>query len=151
MTNDIKLTPQIACAYLGCDVLYGFEGKNVGKLTGSSSIFGLEIFDSSRVAIPTHHVSPDLCKLILTSVYDMSKEHLRIIADMHGVENSWARVFANFLEVIDSEGMSIANYYIKGSMPPPIIDKLRELGYDLGYGEERSLIEAGLAISSIKK
>lgn len=66
---------RVLMMYYGCNVEYGYEGrKRKGLITGNNAVYGIEIFDSSRLTHLHHNVDPDLIQLILKPLSKISDE-----------------------------------------------------------------------------
>lgn len=153
------LTAQIALSYLGCEVLYGYEGrKKVGTLTGHNAITGLQIFDTSRLTHLHHNVNPDLCQLILTPISQISEDDAIEVAKMidEFIESPKVSRDEYCIEINDDKRMRhVVIMKVDGSIycndnqncNNRCIDYLRSLGYDCGYGSIPSLIEVGIAVN----
>lgn len=101
------------------------------------------------VTIGGMQVSLEYCQLMLTPISEMSDEHAIEVAKIFDPEllpEEMARVGRFFANRKD---------YCFGDMDynrtQQIIDYLRSVGYDCGYGSIPSLIEAGIAIKAEKK
>lgn len=120
-----KLTPQIAGAYIGAQVVWDGIEFPAYNVINSNDIIN--------------------CRLILTPLSAISDEDAVEVAKM-----------VNALDIVSNlEYMTkVGKAYIKRNIttfPFFIIDYLRSRNYDLGYMHIRSLIDAGIAISSLDK
>lgn len=139
-----KLTAAILCTYHGAKVR-----PNTGK---ESSVLAVDIANGYVVTerkkicntFDIHN-----CQLILTPISLISDEDIDGAYEVAGIA-PWIDDFSKekFINIFsptecakDEERYGQRCYYI-------IIDYLRSKGYDCGYGEHPSLIEAGIAISS---
>ena len=69
--------------YIGCDIEFGFEGhKKIGTLYGVHHPFGYQVFDPSSPVVPIKAVRPELIKLILRPLSDMTKEEMEECGNM---------------------------------------------------------------------
>ena len=86
-------------------------------------------------------------KLILTPISKMTEADGAEIAKMFDGTKTVVDS-DSFIQIVDKDGMVPFYWIAGGSIPIKLTDKLRELGYDCGYGEIKSLIKAGIAIEN---
>lgn len=148
-----NLTQQIAGAYIGAQV----EISGIGT-------YGISHISANGIMVDTgerfKYTPYDQCRLILTPLSAISDEDAVEVARMSllSARYCWERWGSN--SSILSVGREIANDLFEDFGDPVfvapkylsnIIDYLRSRNYDLGYMGIRSLIDAGIAISSLDK
>jgi len=138
-----KLTPQIIGAYMPEFLFY----KN-----DSIPLCAINITDESVAS----------CKLILTPLSQISEEHASMCASQIGLHTEgnvvgWYNnsvIITNDTYKLEIGYNGFIGFTKNGTLLKCnincVLDKLRELGYDCGYGKIDSLIEAGIAVKAQK-
>lgn len=141
LTNKELL--RIFAAYMPCKTMWGDNHHHV--LTGISIIKKLaELtlgFNSKRTCTADARV--DEFKLILTPLSEISNEHK---IELCTIRFKGAKVIGNAKQI----SMITEFIRIDAIKDSESVDRLRELGYDIGYGSIPSLIAAGIAVKKEK-
>lgn len=135
-----QLTQQIAGAYIGAQVEW------------TNKKWDIYSYGKDGVQINALVVPYDQCRLILTPLSAISDEDAVEVAKMVGYDDTGnGKVCRSFININREIVLDFEQnvFYIK--LDTPIIDYLRSRNYDLGYMGIRSLIDAGIAISSLDK
>lgn len=143
MENTEQITNEMRCrifaAYWGSKV----KAIHAAFVNGEKIFKYLELTDHS-VSDGCNWFMLDNCQLILSDLSEITDEHAAELGKIFGYSGSglsncahWGRYWIN----TQKSGNGWA--YRKAIAA---VDKLRELGYDCGYGSIPSLIQAGIAI-----
>lgn len=144
-THTNQLTPQIASAYWGAEVAQYIDDT---KTTGVKGI--IACVETDRVHIWMDNKTTSFafykdCQLLLTPLSAISDEDAIEVAKIAGYNtlNCPNLLKAGMLIV---QNNSLMCRGMKSADWQQIIDYLRSKGYDTGYGNIKSLIEAGIAL-----
>ena len=156
-----EVLARIYGAYLGSPIQYqDTEGKTViATLTGVSRADGLETtWDKKKdgcvgdylsfKANGRHDCDALHAKLILRPLSDITDEHAKQVAElMSSLEYGELDpdTISDWFNDIWIGNSALMSDYVDGRQLQGLIDFLRSLGYDLGYGSIPSLIQAGIA------
>lgn len=131
-------------AYTPCNV---FNTSTEMIYSGIVVNFFTEMIYSNEKGIVTP-IHPHRIKPILTPSSAMKGEHLDEIAKIFG--GKYSKLDDGFLQVINDDGFVVAWHILTQSLPIRLIDYLRSKNYDMGFQHIPSLIEAGLALLTVK-
>lgn len=141
MTN--KALARIFSCYIGCNFRYDGSVGIIREVAGVNRRMNIE--EEAPTGDPYR---VDRCKLILKPLSELSYNadlcvKIREILDIR-------EMFTNFMSDRVRFGYNALNtkdvLYLE--MPFPVIDELRRCGYDCGFGDIPSLIDAGIAITA---
>ena len=149
-----QLTKQIAAAYIGAQVHVRIAHPEIEghpEYTGEivAPYIGTIMYKSGSVL---GEVTYDQCRLILTPLSHITDEDAVEVCNIVGERGAGN---GKILRVIITVDLKIVLDFEKTRFSIPlsisIIDYLRSRNYDLGYMGIKSLIDAGIAISSTDK
>lgn len=151
MEKNEVLTAQIAAAYYGCNIAQFIDAENgvFGKLVGIEIDRCYALMSDNKTQSWAFY---DACKLILKPLEEISEE--QIVSAYCAIDmDQWETDFSKetFLRVFSPDQQSNPNDRWGQSIYYEMIDYLRCLGFDMGYGNISSLIQHGLAISTPTK
>lgn len=131
-----NLTQQIAGAYIGAQVEW------------TNKKWDIYSYGKDGVQINALVVPYDQCRLILTPLSAISDEDAVGLAEIFGYDPV-GKIVKCVMRYNQIE-LHFEHVVYRIAITQPIIDYLRLRNYDLGYMGIRSLIDAGIAISSLE-
>lgn len=141
-----QLTAQIAAAYSGCEIIHT-NVSGYGKRLLPKGIYEESYIEGCYLKIlntAEHNVfflPMNQCQLILTPLSEITDEHAIEVGKIFGFK---VQLLENGKWL--AKNLHNSKFDITTIKQMQVIDYLRSMGYDCGYGDISSLIEAGIAI-----